>query len=108
RATAAWSAQDNIPRVPLAELKAEALTVASNADVIIYIGGITPAQEGEGFDRKQIELPEVQESLVQELQAIGKPIVMVNCSGSAMALTWEDEYLPAILQAWYPGQEGGR
>jgi beta-glucosidase len=108
RATAAWSGQDNTTRRPLAELKAEALTVASNADLIIYVGGITPAQEGEGFDRKEIELPEVQEALLQQLYAIGKPIVMVNCSGSAMALTWEDEHLPAILQAWYPGQEGGR
>ena len=108
RATAAWSGQDNTTRRPLAELRAEALTVASNADVIIYVGGITPAQEGEGFDRKEIELPEVQEALVEDLQAMGKPMVMVNCSGSAMALTWEDEHLPAILQAWYPGEEGGR
>ena len=76
--------------------------------MIIYVGGITPAQEGEGFDRNAIELPEVQEKLVQALQATGKPMVMVNCSGSAIALTWEDEHLPAILQAWYPGEEGGR
>ena len=53
-------------------------------------------------------MPEVQETLIRELHAIGKPMVMVNCCGSAMALTWEDEHLPAILQAWYPGQEGGR
>ena len=55
-----------------------------------------------------IELPEVQEKLVQALQATGKPMVMVNCSGSAIALPWEAEHLPAILQAWYPGEEGGR
>jgi len=108
KATAAYSGQDNVPRESLAELKAQALTTASNADLIIYVGGITPAQEGEGFDRKDIEMPEVQETLIRELHAIGKPMVMVNCSGSAMALTWEDEHLPAILQAWYPGQEGGR
>jgi beta-glucosidase len=76
--------------------------------LIIYVGGITPAQEGEMFDRDSIELPEVQEKLVQALQATGKPLVMVNCSGSAIALPWEDEHLPAILQAWYPGEEGGR
>jgi len=108
KATAAWSGQDNTTTRPLEQLKAEALNAASNADLIIYVGGITPAQEGEGFDRKQIELPEVQETLIHELHAIGKPMVMVNCSGSAMALTWEDEHLPAVLQAWYPGQEGGR
>jgi beta-glucosidase len=76
--------------------------------LIIYVGGITPAQEGEGFDRDSIELPEVQEKLIQALHATGKPMVMVNCSGSAIALPWEDEHLPAILQAWYPGEEGGR
>jgi beta-glucosidase len=92
----------------LPELSAEALSNAANADLIIYVGGITPAQEGEMFDRDSIELPEVQEKLVEALQATGKPMVMVNCSGSAIALPWEDEHLPAILQAWYPGEEGGR
>ena len=60
------------------------------------------------FDRDSIELPEVQEKLVQALHATGKPMVMVNCSGSAIALPWEDEHLPAILQAWYPGESGGQ
>jgi beta-glucosidase len=106
--TAAWSGQDNTTRRSIAELSAEALVNAANADLIVYVGGITPAQEGEGFDRDSIELPEVQENLVKALHATGKPMVMVNCSGSAIALTWEDEHLPAILQAWYPGEEGGR
>jgi beta-glucosidase len=105
---AAWSRQDNDTSRPLAELYAEALNCASNADVIIYAGGITPAQEGEMYDRVSIELPEVQARLIQLLHDTGKPMVMVNCSGSAMALTWEQEHLPAILQAWYPGEEGGR
>jgi beta-glucosidase len=108
KAIAAWSRQDNETTRPLPELNAEALSQAANADLIIYVGGITPAQEGEMFDRDSIELPEVQEKLVQALQATGKPMVMVNCSGSAIALPWEDEHLPAILQAWYPGEEGGR
>lgn len=106
--TAAWSSQDNTTTRPLPELQAEALSRATNADLIIYVGGITPAQEGEMFDRDAIELPEVQEKFVQALQATGKPVVMVNCSGSAIALPWEVEHLPAILQAWYPGEEGGR
>jgi beta-glucosidase len=108
RGIAPWSRQDNETTRPLSELNAEALRNATNADVIIYAGGITPAQEGESFDRTSIELPEVQETLIRELHATGKPVVMVNCSGSAMALTWEAETLPAILQAWYPGEEGGR
>jgi len=105
---AAWSRQDNETKRPIPELMAEALDHATNADLIIYVGGITPAQEGEGFDRDSIELPEVQQELIQALHATSKPMVMVNCSGSAMALTWQDEHLRAILQAWYPGQEGGR
>ena len=65
----------------------------------------------EGFDhgdRTQIELPAVQTEFLKALQATGKPVVFVNCSGSAMAMPWEAEHLPAIIQAWYPGQEGGR
>src|SRR6185369_15117567 len=107
-ATAPWSGQDNKTTRPVAELKAEALALAAQADVIVYAGGITPAQEGESFDRESIELPPEQEDLVQALHATGKPVIMVNCSGSAMALTWEDEHLAALLQAWYPGQSGGR
>jgi beta-glucosidase len=108
RRTAAWSQQDNTTNRPLDELKAEALGLAEKADLIIYAGGLTPAQEGEGFDRDSIELPECQETLIKALHETGKPMVMVNCSGSAVALLWESENLRAILQAWYPGQSGGQ
>ncbi len=108
KAIAAWSRQDNETTRPLPELREEALSNAANADAIIYVGGITPAQEGEGFDRHSIELPEVQQQLIHALHATGKPMVMVNCSGSAIALPWEAKNLPAIVQAWYPGEEGGR
>ncbi|HEU5080336.1 MAG TPA: glycoside hydrolase family 3 C-terminal domain-containing protein [Opitutaceae bacterium] len=106
--TAPWSGQDNTTSRSVADLKGEALRNAALADIIIYVGGITAAQEGESFDRESIELPKVQEDLIQALHATGKPVVMVNCSGSAVALTWEDQNLSAIVQAWYPGQEGGR
>jgi beta-glucosidase len=106
--SAAWSRQDNETRRPIEELQAEAVAQAKGADLIIYVGGLTPAQEGEGFDRDSIELPEVQENLMKALFATGKRMVMVNCSGSAIALTWQDQNLPAILQAWYPGQAGGQ
>jgi len=105
---APWSGQDNTTKRPVAELKAEALALAAEADVVVYVGGITAGQEGESFDRDAIELPAEQQDLIQALHATGKPVIMVNCSGSALALTWEDENLPAVLQAWYPGQEGGR
>src|ERR1019366_2640402 len=61
-----------------------------------------------GGDRTRIELPEVQSALLKELQAAGKPVVFVNCSGSAIAMPWAAENLSAILQAWYPGGPGGR
>ena len=59
-------------------------------------------------DRTAIELPSVQTELLKALHATGKPVVFVNCSGSAMAMPWEAKHLPAIVQAWYPGQAGGR
>jgi len=108
RGGAGWSEQDNSTTRPIPELKDEAVAVAEKADLIIYVGGITALQEGEGFDRTEIELPAVQEDLMKALYATGKPMLMVNCSGSAMALTWQDENLHAILQAWYPGQNGGQ
>ena len=106
--TAPWSGQDNTTARPVAELKAEALALAAQADLVIYVGGITAGQEGESFDRDSIELPAEQSDLIKALHATGKPVVMVNCSGSAMALPWEDAHLSAIVQAWYPGQAGGR
>jgi beta-glucosidase len=95
-----------------------ALAAARAADVVIYIGGINARLEGEemkvdyegfsGGDRTRIELPSVQEDFLKALYATGKPVIFVNCSGSAVAMPWEAENLPAIVQAWYPGEEGGR
>ncbi len=96
------------PTRPLPEMTAEAISNAVAADVVIFVGGISPAMEGEQHDRTTIELPQVQEDLLHALSTNGKPIIMVDCSGSAIALPWEAENLPAILQAWYPGEEGGR
>ncbi|MBC7885589.1 MAG: glycoside hydrolase family 3 C-terminal domain-containing protein, partial [Saprospiraceae bacterium] len=95
----------------------EALDAAKKGDVIIFCGGISPRLEGEemklettGFahgDRTDLELPKVQEDLLKELLKTGKPIVYVNFSGSAIALNWENENLPAIVQAFYPGEAAG-
>ena len=77
-----------------------------DADVIIVIGGISAAMEGEGGDKQDINLPVVQQRLLRAMRATGKPVVMVNCSGSALAFgDLEDQY-DALLQAWYPGQGG--
>ena len=86
-------------------------------DKVIFVGGIAPSLEGEempvdidgfkGGDRTHIELPKVQREFLKALKAAGKQVIFVNCSGSAIALTPETESCDAILQAWYPGQEGG-
>ena len=60
-----------------------------------------------GGDRTTIKLPAIQTKLMQALSATGKPVIFVNCSGSAMAIPWEIEHLSAIVQAWYPGESGG-
>ncbi len=94
-----------------------ALDAARQADAVIYVGGLSPQLEGEemrvsfegfsGGDRTQIELPAIQTHLLQALQATGKPLVFVNCSGGAVAMPWEAANVGAILQVWYPGQSGG-
>lgn len=86
-------------------------------DKVIFVGGISPALEGEempvniegfkGGDRTSIELPRVQREFLKALKAAGKQVILVNCSGSAIALKPETESCDAIVQAWYAGQEGG-
>ena len=87
------------------------------ADIVIFVSGISPGLEGEemgvnlpGFkkgDRTDIELPAVQRELIDALYRAGKKIVLVNCSGSPIGLEPETKKCEAILQAWYPGQQGG-
>ena len=60
-----------------------------------------------GGDRTNLNLPAVQENLLKELQATGTPVVLVLTSGSALSVNWEKENIPAIVQLWYPGEEGG-
>ncbi|MGO8836015.1 MAG: glycoside hydrolase family 3 C-terminal domain-containing protein [Limisphaerales bacterium] len=103
---------------PDAQSWTRTISSAWMSDVIIYVGGINPRLEGEemevdydgfnGGDRTVIELPSVQGELLEALQGAGKPVVFVNCSGSAIAMPWAVTNLPAILQAWYPGEQGGR
>ena len=95
----------------------KAMDLAAKADAVIFVGGITAQLEGEemrvnmdgfqGGDRTHIKLPQVQQNLLKALHETGKPIVLVLSSGSALAVNWADEHIPAILQLWYPGQEGG-
>ena len=96
---------------------AEALEVAAKADVVVMCLGLTPYVEGEempvkvegfvGGDRTDIALPKAQQALLERVHALGKPVVLVLLGGSAIAVTWADAHVPAILQAWYPGEAGG-
>ena len=80
----------------------------ADADAIIVIGGISAQIEGEGGDKATIELPDVQQRLIRAMHATGKPVVVVNCSGSGMAFGSVKGCYDALLQAWYPGQGGAQ
>jgi len=80
----------------------------SKADAIIIIGGISARMEGEGGDKKDIELPLVQQQLVRKMHQTGRPVIFVNCSGSAIAFGSVEGQYDALLQAWYPGQGGAK
>ena len=104
--------------VDAAEPLEEVLERLKAFKIVVFASGITPFLEGEqgdaggfpgfeGGDRTRIELPDVQKELIAALAKAGKKVILVNFSGSAMALTDETEHCDAILQAWYPGQMGG-
>lgn len=88
-----------------------------DADAIVFAGGISPQLEGEempvavpgfkGGDRTSIRLPAVQTELLKALATTGKPVIFIMLTGSALAIPWEDEHIPAIINAWYGGQSAG-
>ncbi len=99
----------------------KALKIAETADVVIFVGGLSQRFEGEegqqeglpeGLrsqgDRTDINLPAGQTRLLKALHALGTPIVLILLNGSALAINWANEHLPAILEAWYPGEAGGQ
>lgn len=104
-------------QAPDPDMKERAVKAAEEADAVVLCMGISPLLEGEemkvkvpGFsegDREDINIPAVQTELMKEIMALGKPTVLVLFNGSALAFNWENEHIPAIIEAWYPGQEGG-
>ena len=102
---------------PSETLEAEAVAVAQQADAVVMVLGLTARLEGEempvqidgfkGGDRTRIDLPAVQEKLLERIVALGKPTVLVLMNGSALSVNWAGANVPAILEAWYPGQAGG-
>jgi beta-glucosidase len=105
-----WTKANNAP-------SPEAITTAKNADVVIAVVGITSQLEGEempvsepgflGGDRTSIDLPQPEEDLVEAVASTGKPLAVVLMNGSALAVNWINEHANAVLEAWYPGEEGG-
>ena len=105
-----WSRSDRTP-------SPEAVSSARNADVVVAVLGITSELEGEemavseegfkGGDRTSLDLPKPEQDLLEALASAGKPVVLVLSNGSALAVNWADKHVNAILDAWYPGEEGG-
>jgi beta-glucosidase len=94
-----------IPRGDDQKLKAEALQIANQSDVIIAAMGECADMSGESSSRSDLELPDVQMSLLRELVATGKPVVLLNFSGRATVMKWESEHVNAIMNVWFGGSE---
>ncbi len=109
-ATLVWAKVDMTP-------KPGAIAAAKDADVVVAVLGISSELEGEemqvsepgfkGGDRTSIDMPKPEEDLLEALVATGKPVVLVMTNGSALAVNWAKGHADAILEAWYPGEEGG-
>lgn len=95
----------------------EAVSIAERSDVVVMCLGLNATIEGEegdasneyaSGDKKHLNLPGLQQELLETIHKTGKPIILLLLSGSALAVSWADENIPAIVQAWYPGAEGGK
>ncbi len=99
---------------------AEALALAQQAEIVIFVAGLSPRFEGEESfaepvscleqirgDRTEIKLPDVQEALLKAIHATGVPVVLLLINGGMIAVNWAKKHLSAIVEAWYPGEEGG-
>jgi beta-glucosidase len=103
--------------LPQPDAESRAVRAAREADLVIAVVGITSDLEGEesgvrqegfkGGDRTSLDLPREEQRLLEAVKATGRPLVVIVMSGSAIALNWANEHASAILQAWYPGEEGG-
>ncbi|MGN6208931.1 glycoside hydrolase family 3 C-terminal domain-containing protein [Asticcacaulis sp.] len=95
----------------------DAVAAANASDVVIFVAGLSQRVEGEemhvetpgfsGGDRTSLDLPPVQQKLLEQVTAAGKPVVLVLTNGSALGVSWADKNVPAIVEAWYPGGQGG-
>jgi len=102
---------------PHGDYAEDALNVARQSDVVLMFLGLSPRLEGEemkvevegfaGGDRVKLGIPQVQTDLLERISALGKPVVLVLLNGSAVAVNWARDHVPAIVELWYPGQAGG-
>ena len=112
----ARSSQQLVWSVPSADAD-HAVEAAKKADLVVFVGGLSARIEGEemkvkapgfaGGDRTSLDLPAPQQALLERLSGTGKPLVLVLMNGSALGVNWADKNVPAIVEAWYPGGEGG-
>ena len=103
---------------PAEPIRQRAIDIAKNSDLVLAFVGLSADLEGEempvhvegfdGGDRTSIDLPKTQQQLLDAVAATGKPVVVVLMSGSAVALNWANEHANAVLEAWYPGELGGK
>jgi beta-glucosidase len=104
-------------RPSIAAEREEAVAVAKRADAVVAFVGLTPELEGEempvhiegfdGGDRTSIALPRAQQEMLEAVAETGKPLIIVLLNGSALAVNWANDHANAVLEAWYPGEEGG-
>lgn len=96
---------------------AEAVAIAERSDLVVMCLGLDATIEGEegdagnayaGGDKPNLDLPGLQQELLETVYKAGKPIILILLAGSALAVNWADKHIPAIIQAWYPGAEGGK
>lgn len=112
-----YSFMQMIWSIPDTNREHRVVEAVKKADVVIMFMGLSPRLEGEemkvdvkgfkGGDRVTLDLPEIQSDLIKKIHSIGKPIVLVLLNGGALSINWESENLPAIIEAWYPGQAAG-
>jgi beta-glucosidase len=105
-----WPESEILPEPLSAEEEAaiaDAVALAGEADVVVAVLGENEQVVGESLSRTSLDLPGRQLQLLQALQATGKPVVLVLLNGRALTINWADRHVPAILEAWFPGEPGG-
>jgi beta-glucosidase len=91
----------------IADWIAKAKAAAANADVVVAVMGETASMSGEAASRSSLDLPGIQEQMLEAIATTGKPVILVLEGGRPLDIRWASEHVPAILEAWYPGTEGG-